>query len=217
MPAAFRNHECMPSAATTSRADAAVPSSKRSRPASVDQVIESKFRGASVARCPDERDQSGAQLPLLDDPRERALAKLVGREIESRAVVADDVHGFDGRAPPGRQRLPRANGLEESCASRTHRVDARIPLRCGGRQLRHGYGCAVDERDVEARTRECRSERQPDEPRPGDQHVEFRDAQRCIPTRTATAAALTLDGILGRPADTHVACSNTSITWFWLV
>ena len=120
-----------------------------------------------------ERDERGPQRALLDDPRERAFADLVGAEIEHRAVVALDPHRLDRRDPVGGKRLPRPQRAEQRSASRADGVDARIPVLVSadpGRRERR----AVDERDREARIRERGSERLSDETRAGDQNVAIR-------------------------------------------
>jgi hypothetical protein len=44
---------------------------------------------------PRRADEGATQLPLLDDPRERAFAELVRREMKTGARVPGDVHRLD--------------------------------------------------------------------------------------------------------------------------
>ena len=157
----------------------------------------------------DLRDERSAQRALLDDPGQRPLAVLVGREVEQRTVVARDTHRLHRRDALGRQRLPGTDRVQPGRAARADRVDANVPAVRRGLG-RRGYR-PVGEHDVEPAAGERRCERQADEPRAGDQHVAMARAAASgasVVSRTAHAGV--------RPSAPGSGCS-TSMTWFWLV
>ena len=173
MPAASRTRERMPSAPTTSRAVTPPPSSKRSLAAvrvPADRRDRTRRVGRDAGRAY-ERHERCAKRPLLDDPRERPLAHIVGVEIEDATVVTEDAHRFDRGQSIGGQRLPGPEPAQECRAARTDRVDARIPVVAFRRLARGRDRLTIAQRDREPRRRERRGKREADETRPRDQHV----------------------------------------------
>ena len=140
--------------------------------AGVRQPRERFERGAADhldACAANERQQRGAQRALLDDPRQRTLALLVGREGERRAAVTFDAHRFDRRDALRRQRLPRADRAQERRTAGADRVDARVPHRFV--RVGHGDRRAVGERHREAGAREGRGKRKADQTRAGNHDI----------------------------------------------
>ena len=173
MPAASRTRERRPSAPTTRRAEIELPSAQRSTPA-VRAERQRLERAGGVHRDTaraHERDERGAQRALLDDPGERALAQLVGGEVEERARIALDAHRLHGGDAIGRNVLPCALRAQERGAAGADRVDARVPALRGRGRFRRRHAGAIGERDGEAGRDERRREREPDQAGAGDEHV----------------------------------------------
>src|SRR4051812_33127747 len=84
----------------------------------------------------DEWNESRAQCALLDDPRERTLAKLIGRELECRARIAFHPHRFDRCDTLRWKCLPCTECPQERCAAGADRIDAVVPVIAAGGKRR---------------------------------------------------------------------------------
>jgi hypothetical protein len=128
-------------------------------------------------------DQCGIELAALDDPRQRALAELVGREFDPAACVSAHVHRFDRSNALDRQQLPRAERVQERRAARTDGVDALITAAVGETGLGSGDIAAVDEGDAQTGSRQRRGQCEADQARADDDHV----ARICICAHPSTS------------------------------
>ena len=171
------------------------PSAKRSVPAAAVNASDSNVTGAWMATPAMRTSGTSAwrERALLDDPCERALAEVVGGEIEERSAIAFDAHRLDGGHAIGRQHLPGPDGAQKRGAARTDRVDACVPVVGVRRRFRRDHARTIGERHGQPRARERARECEAREPCAGDQHV-----------------------AVGAVGD-HGSRSSVSMTWFWLV
>jgi hypothetical protein len=168
MPAASRVHEWTPSAPTisgrTGRDD-----------------VESRHAARRL-------DQRGIECAVLDDPRQRALAHLIGGELDPSAGVAAHVHRFDRCDTLDRKQLPRADAVQEAGAARTDRVNPLVPAVAVGfarRRRRRGDAAAIGDHDAQAGTRQRRGKRKTDQAGADDNHV-ARAGVRAHPSTSIT-------------------------------
>jgi hypothetical protein len=122
-------------------------------------------------RIADAGDQCGVHLAVLDDPRQRPLAELIGGESELAARIAANVHRFDRTKTIHWQPLPRADAAQERGAARADGIDTSIPVLIG-RRNRGGINMrAIDNRHPDPCARQRCGERQADETRAEDGDV----------------------------------------------
>jgi hypothetical protein len=172
IPALSRTCERRPSA-PTSEAGAKRCATRATQHAAFARGFQRLERAGRVHRNPclrQQRERARLQRALLDDPRERPLARAhTRRSAAARPRSPSTDHRLDGRDTIGGQRIPRAERTQERDAAGTDRVHAGIPVVASARRRRLRSRAHGRRAQRSVRRRERRRERQPDEPGAGDE------------------------------------------------